>query len=184
MRRYVITGAPGAGKTTILTALRDRGYPVVGEAATDVIARAEQRGETEPPHGPGFLDAIVQLQHRRERMPAPPAAKVQIFDRSPICTLALARYLDEPVTPALAREVGRVLEEKTYQRGVFFVRLLGFITPTFARRITLEQSMVFEEFHERTYKELGFELIEVPPGPTSERVDLVNRHVHDQGICE
>jgi predicted ATPase len=179
MRRYILTGSPGAGKTTILTALRDRGYAVVGEAATDVIDQARQRGETGPPRGPGFLDAIVRLQRRRENFPAPPAARIRVFDRSPICTLALARYLEEPVTPTLAREVDRVLDEKTYERSVFFVRLLGFITPTFARRITLEQSQAFEEFHERTYKELGFELVEVSPGPVAERVDFVDRYIHD-----
>jgi hypothetical protein len=38
MRRYIITGAPGAEKTAILQELKVRGYAVVGEAATDVIA--------------------------------------------------------------------------------------------------------------------------------------------------
>ena len=179
MRRYIITGAPGAGKTTILTALRDRGYPVVGEAATDVIARAERLGRDHPSIGSGFLEAIVRLQRRRERLPVPPAATVQVFDRSPVCTLALARYLGVPVPPVLAREVERVIAERVYEPRVFFVRLLGFITPTFARRITLEQSVVFEGFHERTYRELGFDLVDVPPAPLTERADLVDRHLHE-----
>jgi len=38
-RRYVLTGAPGSGKTALLGALRERGHAVVEEAATDVIAR-------------------------------------------------------------------------------------------------------------------------------------------------
>lgn len=37
-RRYVLTGAPGAGKTMLLRALAERGHAVVEEAATDVIA--------------------------------------------------------------------------------------------------------------------------------------------------
>ncbi len=39
--RYVLTGAPGAGKTVLLHALAREGHAVVAEAATDVItARA------------------------------------------------------------------------------------------------------------------------------------------------
>ena len=98
MRRYIITGAPGAGKTTILAALRDRGYAVVEEAATDVIAHEHALGRDQPAHDAGFLDAVALLQRDRQQQPAPSATTVQVFDRSPICTLALAHYLGQPVT--------------------------------------------------------------------------------------
>jgi predicted ATPase len=180
MRRYIITGAPGAGKTTILAALRGRGYPVVGEAATDIITRERRRGRVEPWSGPDFIDAIVRLQRRRQLRPVPATATraaAQVFDRSPVCTLALARYLDQPVTPVLADEVDRIVGGRVYQHRVFFVRLLGFITNTAARRITLEQSVRFEGFHERTYREYGFELIDVPAGPLADRVGMIDRHL-------
>jgi predicted ATPase len=38
MKRYILTGAPGAGKTAILRALERNGRVVIEEAATDVIA--------------------------------------------------------------------------------------------------------------------------------------------------
>ena len=38
MRRFIITGAPGAGKTAIVRQLELDGFSVVEEAATDVIA--------------------------------------------------------------------------------------------------------------------------------------------------
>jgi predicted ATPase len=34
MRRFIMTGAPGAGKTSILRVLESLGYAVVEEAAT------------------------------------------------------------------------------------------------------------------------------------------------------
>jgi predicted ATPase len=39
----------------------------------------------------------------------------------------------------------------------------GFIQPTAARRISFEDSLVFEHLHEQTYRDLGFLLVEVPP---------------------
>ena len=177
MRRFIITGAPGAGKTTILAALRDRGYAVVDEAATDVIAREMALGRDRPSHDGGFLDAIVHLQRERQEQPAPPATTVQVFDRSPICTLALAHYLGQPVTPALSREVNRVVAAEIYRPQVFFVRLLGFITPTAARRITLTQSIAFERFHEEAYRDHGFELIDVPAGAIEQRIQQIERYL-------
>src|SRR5690349_8621469 len=143
MRRYIITGAPGAGKTTILAALQDRGYAVVDEAATDVNLRLQTLGRDEAWRDPGFIDAIALLQKERLEQPVPPTTEVQLFDRSPICTVALARYLGLPVTPNLAGEVERMVAEQIYQPPVFFVHLLGFITPTAVRRISLAQSVRF-----------------------------------------
>ncbi len=172
MRRHIITGAPGAGKTTILNALRDRGHPVVREAVTDLITREQRTGRAEPWTGPGFIDAIVRLQRRRQQR-TPEA----IFDRSPVCTLALARYLDVPVTPTLTDELDRIAAGRLYDTRVFFVRLPGFMTNTAVRRITLEQAERFEIVHERAYREYGYELIEVPPGPLADRTGTVEHHL-------
>jgi len=89
MRRYIVTGAPGAGKTTILATLRAWGYAVVDEAATDLIAREQALGCGEPWRDAGFVDAIALLQRERQEHPAPPGTAVRVYDRSPICTLAL-----------------------------------------------------------------------------------------------
>lgn len=177
MRRYIITGAPGAGKTTILAALRDRGYAVVDEAATDVNADLQAQGCDEPWRDPGFIDAITLLQRKRLAQPVPPATAVQVFDRSPICTLALARYLGLPVTPTLEKEIDRVVTEGIYQPRVFYVHLLGSITPTAVRRISLAQSVTFERFHVQAYRSHGFELVDVPAGTVEERVELIDKCV-------
>ena len=48
MRRFVLTGAPDSGKTTIIRQLELDGFSVVQEAATDVIALEQARGVSEP----------------------------------------------------------------------------------------------------------------------------------------
>jgi predicted ATPase len=154
---------------------------VVDEAATDVIAREQARGCDEPWRDAGFVDAIALLQRERQRRPAPAGVAVQLFDRSPICTLALARYSGRPVTPILAREVDRVVAQGIYQPRVFYVHLLGFITPTAARRITLAESVRFAGLHEQAYADHGFELVDVPAGPVEERVDLVEGYLRLAG---
>jgi len=167
MRRYIFTGAPGAGKSTLLGALSDRGYPVVPEAATDVIALQQAKGILQPWTDAHFLTDILQLQMVRQV--GERTAPVVLFDRSPICTLSLARYLGHPIPPDLTREVERLVADRIYERVVFLVRPLGFIEPTAARHITYEDALAFEAVHESTYDGLGFDLVEVLPGPVSSR---------------
>ncbi|WP_078631911.1 ATP/GTP-binding protein [Streptomyces resistomycificus] len=148
MRRYVLTGTPGAGKTTILRRLGELGYQVVEEAATSVIARAQARGEDQPWTRASFIDEIVTLQRQRQLEATGP---LQVFDRSPVCAHALATYLGRPVSPALAAELERITSEDVYERRVLFIRNLGFCEPTAARRISFEESLAFEKVHEESY---------------------------------
>lgn len=173
----MLTGAPGTGKTSVLHELRRRGYAAVEEAATDVIARAQARGVDEPWRREDFVDEIVALQRFRTSKPAFSDTKVQFHDRSPLCTLALARYLHLPVTRILAAEVSRVLREQVYEPSVLLVRPLGFVEPTAARRISYADSLVFERVHEEVYRDHGFSLVDLPPGRVSDRADVAEAHV-------
>jgi predicted ATPase len=137
VNRFVLTGAPGSGKTAILRRLELDGFGVVEEAATDVIAVAQARGVDEPWQQPDFTDVIAALQHRRQLAADYHHADAPVlFDRSPVCTYALALYLGHAVGPVLAAELDRISDERIYERRVFFVVGEGFVTPTPARRIT------------------------------------------------
>lgn len=171
MRRYILTGAPGAGKTSILRILAARGYPVVAEAATDVISAEQARGIGEPWQDHGFIDKIIELQ--RSRQLDQPRGPVEFYDRSPVCTLALAQYAGFEPSRALSAELDRVIAQEIYQRQVFFVRPIGFIEPTAARRISYEDSLRFEQIHEAIYARLNFRLIDVSPGPPEARAAFI-----------
>jgi predicted ATPase len=171
---YILTGTPGAGKTAVLRLLETLGYPVVEEAATDVIALHNALGQPEPWHDPAFIDEILALQQRRQAaVMAAAAGAVVFFDRSPVCTLALNRHLRGPQSPPLAREISQILAAGTYENTAFFIRNLGHVEPTAARRISYQDALAFERIHEQTYRELGFRLVDVPAGPLPGRVALI-----------
>ena len=181
MRRYIITGAPGAGKTVILRQLDREGFGVVEEAATDVIATEQAGGIAEPWTQPSFIDLIVDLQRQRQIRASHETDQVQFHDRSVVCTAALAVYLGYPLSDALMRELERIKVEGIYQPRAFFIRNLGFIRPTEARRISFEETLRFEKIHEETYRRFGFELVEVGPGEVRERVSRIKAVV---ALCD
>jgi len=173
MRRYIITGAPGAGKTAILRQLELDGFSVVEEAATDVIAAAHMQGIAELWRHPSFIDTIAHLQRDRQIRASYQPVEVQFHDRSVVCTSALAVYLGHSFSPYLTGELERIQKDSIFQNRVFFIRNLGFITPTEARRISFEDALRFERIHEETYRDLGFELVSVERGSVVERVNLI-----------
>ena len=172
MKRFIITGAPGAGKTAIIRQLELDGFSVVEEAATDVIATTQAQG-VEPWREPSFIDAIARLQKERQIRASYQPDDVQFHDRCVVCTAALAVYLGYPFSPLLAGELERVKKESIYQRRVFFIRNLGFVTPTEARRISFEETVRFEKIHEETYRDFGFELVSVEPASVLKRVSII-----------
>jgi predicted ATPase len=177
MPGYIITGAPGAGKTAVLRLLEVKGHVVVEEAATDVIALGNALGHEEPWHDCTFIDQVVALQQQRQNSIQAAKTATVFFDRSPVCTLALSHYLGVAPSHLLVGEVDRVMAEGVYETTVFFIRNQGFVRTTAARRISLEDSLVFEQLHEQTYRRLGFHLVEVSAGPLTERVALVQQTV-------
>ncbi len=158
--RFVLTGAPGAGKTT-LRELAGRGHVVVAEAATDVIAIKQAEGMDEPWRDLRFTEWICALQGERQRAADQQRCRLTIYDRSPICTLALARFLSHPVRSVLAAEVERIARERVYPPAVFLVHPLGRIEASSARRISYQESLRFGALHAAIYQELGYQLLEV-----------------------
>ena len=180
MKRYSLTGTPGSGKTSILHALKRQGYAVVEEAATDVIALEHRRGNPEPHLQADFIEKIIQLQKQRQKETVMSPDGLQVYDRSPICTLALSRYLGYPPSASLVEELGRIERERIYQKHVFFIEHLGFCRPSEARTITFEESLVFEQIHEETYRSLGYNLIKIAPEALSERVHHIIEWIRER----
>jgi predicted ATPase len=78
---------------------------------------------------------------------------------------------------SLIGEMDLLKREAFYEKRVLLVQSLGFVTPSAARRISLEDARRFEAVHESTYRLHGFELIPISPGSVLERVAAI------QGVC-
>ena len=66
--RFVLSGGPGGGKSALLAALAERGYPVVSESARAIIRSRRQAGLAPRPEPAAFAQAIFQqdAQHYQQ----------------------------------------------------------------------------------------------------------------------
>lgn len=173
MKKYILTGAPGCGKTSLIRILAEMGYCVSNEAATDIISSEQKLGNLTPWLSPSFIDNIVALQKERQTQMKNNGSAIQFFDRSPICTYALAIYMGFEPSKMLLAEIDRIQNNKIYDQQVFFIDNLGFCEPTAARTISFEEALKFEKIHIDTYMQFGYQLHHVALMPISKRVDSI-----------
>lgn len=176
MKRYILTGAPGAGKSTIARLLAEQGFETVPEAATDIIAEEQARGVKEPWSRPLFIEKIARLQERRIGAAAGP---VQFHDRSPICCYVLAKYLDHSIPYKLQTLLEHMEGARLFERKVFFIQGLDFIEETAARQISLKEANRFGALHAKIYQSFGYELLPVSPGDPGVRAEAIMSAVAD-----
>lgn len=179
MTGYILTGAPGAGKTTIILALRQRGYAVVEEAATEVIAQAQAGGIDAPWELEDFVERIALMQRSRRLASGAGRQDVEFHDRSVVCTVALNQLFERTAPAILTREVDALKADPSVSRTVFFIDDLGFIENTAARRISYEDAVAFGALHEAAYAAHGYHLVRIGAGPVEDRVAAILKLVDD-----
>ena len=182
MRRFVLTGAPGAGKTTLIRHFEELGRFVVEEAATDIIRISQANGVKEPWADPSFIEDILELQSERQMSALKQETELQFFDRGPLDTLALCRFLEHPISPGLLTKILRVQEAGRFENEVFFLDNLGFCEPSSARKISFEEACRFETVHKEVYSEFGYRFCNVPPLSVPLRAMFILERVQETSL--
>jgi predicted ATPase len=173
--RFVITGGPGAGKTTVLRALAERGYPHAAESARVIIRQRLASGLSPRPPLAQFGNEILRRDIARYRETRVTDHHV-FFDRGIVDALCL---LDQQ--QALAP--GQVAE---YVRSFPYNEVVLLMPPWEAiYRTDSERDQTFAEAVEvfeglRTwYARWGYETIEVPRTAIDQRVHFILQTVEE-----
>jgi len=164
--RFVLTGGPSVGKTSVIEELAARGYAVVRETARDVIEEQKARDSEVLPwrDKPAFQRRVLQIQLDRE---AAVSGSPVFLDRGVPDGIAYLLLDDLPVFPALLESArGRYT-------GVF---LLEPPVPYRQDAVRFEDEETAQRIHDlviRTYRDLGYTTVTVPPRSVAERASLV-----------
>ena len=173
--RFVMTGGPGAGKTTVLRALAARGYPHAAESARAIIQERLARGLSPRPPLAQFGHEILQRDIARYRETRATEHPV-FFDRGIVDALGI---LDEQQAMSLG-------EVEAYVRSFPYNTLVLLMPPWEAiYRTDSERDQTFAEAVRaceslRTwYARWDYETIEVPCTAIDQRVNFILHTVED-----
>lgn len=174
--RFVITGGPGVGKTSIIKSLIALGYDVVHEAATDVIRGALDSGIEQPwATLPDFNDQILRTQNAREK--AVEHLKLVFLDRSMIDTItyALIPMSGTESLKIMAQTVQAAIDAHFYQTTVFFIDNLNGCVNDEIRHENMDELRRIEGHLERNYSALGYRVVHIKPDTVENRTkDLLS----------
>jgi len=163
MKKYIITGPPGSGKSSIMfSGEMDYGYHVVREVAEDYIKKRQAAGIKEPWTEANFQERILEIQVQRESR-IPVDAGIVWLDRGIPDGLA---YVKEG-----AGLYDRIIDEfkksdqiMPYERTCFLIMPLKAVETNEVRRENYDEAIAIGNNLEGIYKKLGFEVIKIDAG--------------------
>ena len=173
MRKFVISGGPCCGKTTLIEELQRRGYAAAPEIARGIIAAEQQALAQDPSHTPVLPWTNLEEFQRRvfERMlmrDANAAGDVVFFDYGLGDTVAFCIEGDVPIPDGSFEAV----EESGYEK-VFLLDRLPFYHQDAQRKEDDARARRIHDMICDTYMKFGFDVVVVPVMPVEERVAFV-----------
>ncbi|WP_062053833.1 AAA family ATPase [Aquimarina longa] len=168
-KRFIITGAPGTGKTTAINTLRKSGYQCFEEISRKIISHQQENGGTKTPWGDltGFTDMIYQQTIIELQLTI---TKHTFVDRGLPDIIAYLQAGTHPIPEYLLDFPFK----KFYNTTVFLMPLWEEIYSTDPQRPqSYEEAMLIHQHLIRVYKRLGFKVIVVPKTTVAQRVDFM-----------
>lgn len=170
IKRYIITGGPGSGKSTLVEGLEREGYHCSAEISRKIIKAEVAKGSDCLPwlDISCFSDAVIDemtkaWQHSSE-------TAITFFDRGIPDVISYIKHANLPVPDRYLSE----LALHPYEKQVFILPPWGEIYVKDAERWqSFEEATAIYETIRETYTGFGFELIELPKADEARRIEFM-----------
>lgn len=171
---FILTGAMGAGKSTIQKSLRNLGTTCIDEPARQILA--EQRGiigDGVPDRDPKlFTDLLLSRSIYQFKQMGNHKGPV-IYDRGVPDNIGYANLFDLD-----KKAVTNAANQYRYNKRIFFLPAWKEIYETDdERKMTFDQSLQFGNNIRKIYEDLGYSIIDVPMESPNKRVEFIQNAI-------
>ena len=170
LKKYVITGGPSTGKTSIISILQQKGFVCVDEMARQVIREQLELKTNYLPWADleRFSEIVVERMITQIKKLHP--EDIHFFDRGIPDVIAYMKKADIPFSDNFYQ----LAEKFRYNNKVF-------IAPPWKeiyeqdneRREDYEEAEILYEHLKITYQELDYKVVDIPKGRTEERAKFI-----------
>lgn len=176
---YVLTGCSGGGKSTILEALRARGFLCIDEVGRTIVKEQLRiGGDGTPWQDPRRFCELALSRAMYVYDQVGERRRPVFFDRSVVEGVAAALFFGLPAANHY-RNAARIYR---YAAKVFVMPPWKEIfTNDVERRHSFEEALEDYSRNLEGYRDCGYELVEVPKASVEERIEFILRIVNPAG---
>ncbi len=180
MKKYVISGGPGVGKTTIINLLKNAGFNVVNEVARPIIEEEQEKEKTILNYSgifpwnelEKFQDLVIEKQLHKESLIN---SSVVFLDRSLVDPVGYCKQGKVNIRS----DIFKLIKDA----GYFKIFYLDNLSNYFKDNERLEDEVKAKKLHEliyEAYNSLGFNIVNVPELTPEERLKFILKIVENQ----
>jgi len=170
-KKIVFIGGPGTGKSTILNTFKEKGYICMPEISRAVTLQAQKEGIDQLFLTQPLLFSEKLLEGREQQFLDANKLETDIvfFDRGIPSIFAYLNYFNTDFSKIFIEKSEQYRYTKVFQ----FLPWKEIYTSDNERYETFEESVVISTFLNKAYRELGYEIINVPFGSIKDRCNFI-----------
>jgi predicted ATPase len=172
--KYVITGGPGSGKSTLIDLLQQGGYHCSAEVSRQMIIREVELGTDCLPWLDVSCFSVKVLSEMISEWNSITGTQPSFFDRGIPDVIAYLKLADLDIDNSYYEQA----EAHPYAHKVFILPPWQDIYINDPERWqSYNESVAIYKMIRETYTSLGYQLVEVPLMPVTQRMEFVLHHL-------
>ena len=175
-QKIALIGGPGTGKTTLINALKTKGYNCMEEISRQITLEAQEKGiEQLFLEDPLLFSEHLLLGRQKQFLEANALeGGFVFFDRGIPDVVAYLDYLKT----SYPNTFKTICSQHIYDKIFILKPWKAIYKQDNERYETFEQALILHDFLVKTYTDYGYTIIDTPFGTVEERLDFILNHLN------